>query len=117
MSEANTATPEAPAPVVKGNSIPMIVYILFLVGFPVPLAAVAGLILAYVNRSPSDDPVLASHYRYQIRTFWWGLLWTILGVILAAFLVGYLILLVWAVWTLYRVIKGLSAWNKNEAIE
>lgn len=95
----------------------MIVYILLFIGFPFALAAVAGVIMAYVNRSADDDEVVASHYSYQIRTFWWGLLWLFLGFVLSFVFVGYLILIGWLVWTLYRLIKGLSAWNKYQIIK
>lgn len=121
MSEAQAAAPvepsPKPAPLVKPNSLPMIIYVLLFIGFPFALAALAGVIMAYVNRSPEDDEVVASHYAYQIRTFWWGLLWIVLGSLLSLVFVGYLILIAWLVWTLYRLIKGISAWNKYQVIK
>lgn len=121
MTDVNdTAALEAsakPAPLVKPSTMPMITYILMFIGFPFPLAAVAGVIMAYVNRSPEDDAVVASHYAYQIRTFWWGLLWIVLGSLLTIVFVGYLVLVAWIVWTLYRLIKGVSAWNKYEVVK
>ena len=42
----------------------------------------------------------------QIRTFWWGLLWGVIGAVLLLVLVGYLVLVADAVWIIYRIVKG-----------
>lgn len=113
MSEQNASiTP----PVVNNKSMAMIVYVLYLVGFVTGLTALVGVILAHVNSGSESDPVVRSHFSYQIRTFWWGLLWMIIGCITMFILVGYLVLLGWFVWTVYRCVKGLSALNRGEAI-
>jgi len=49
---------------------------------------------------------LESHFRWQIRTFWWGLLWGVLGGILLLVLIGWLVLAANAVWIIYRIVKG-----------
>lgn len=102
---------------VKKTNMPMIIYILYFAGFLFGVSALAGLIMAYVQRSDDDDAVLASHYRYQIRTFWFGLLYFIIGILTSFLLVGYLVLLFWLVWTLIRIIKGYSAWDKGVVIQ
>ena len=48
----------------------------------------------------------ASHYSWLIRTFWWGALWTTIGIILAIVAVGFVVLAVVWVWWVYRIIKG-----------
>jgi uncharacterized membrane protein len=108
---------EAPKAYQKPTNMPMIIYILYFAGFFLGVSALAGVIMAYVQRSDSDDAVLASHYRYQIRTFWFGLLYFVIGVLTTFLLVGYFVLLFWLVWTLIRVIKGFSAWDKGIAIQ
>jgi uncharacterized membrane protein len=108
---------EAPQAYQKKTNMPMIIYILYFAGFLFGVSALAGLIMAYVQRSDSDDPVLASHYRYQIRTFWFGLLYFVIGILTTFLLIGYIILLFWLVWTLIRIIKGFSAWDKGIAIQ
>jgi uncharacterized membrane protein len=102
---------------VKKTNMPMIIYILYFAGFFLGISALAGVIMAYVQRNDSDDAVLASHYRYQIRTFWFGLLYFVIGLLTTVLLVGYLVLLFWLVWTLIRIIKGYSAWDKGIAIQ
>lgn len=108
---------EPVAAYVKKSNMPMIIYILYFAGFLFGVSALAGLIMAYVNRSDEDDAVLASHYRYQIRTFWFGLLYFFIGILTTFLLVGYIILIFWAVWTLIRIVKGFSAWDKGVAIK
>jgi uncharacterized membrane protein len=49
---------------------------------------------------------LESHFRWQIRTFWFGLLWGVIGAALLLVLVGYFVLLADAIWIIYRVVKG-----------
>jgi uncharacterized membrane protein len=73
------------------------------VGGPTALIAV---IIAYIKRGEASDTWLASHYRWQIRTFWYGLLWAIIGLLALIVFVGVLILIADGVWMLYRVIKG-----------
>ncbi|MGM0586381.1 MAG: DUF4870 family protein [Pseudomonadota bacterium] len=99
---APPAAPERP----KDRDAAKLVYILYFVGFFVPLTALAGLILAYVKRG-GPDPVAESHYKFQIRSFWMGLLAVVVGGALAFVLIGYLVLLAWIVWALFRFITGL----------
>lgn len=121
---STAAAPVAPAPApaaapvqaVSNQNMAMIIYILYLVGFLVGLSALVGVILAHVNAGNEQNLVIKSHFSYQIRTFWWGLLWVFLGVLTSFILIGYLVLLGWFIWTLVRCIKGLSALNRQEAI-
>ncbi len=68
--------------------------------------ALIAVIIGYVKRNEAEGTWLASHYRWQIRTFWFGLLWGVIGVLTMIFLVGFVVLIADAVWMLYRVIKG-----------
>jgi uncharacterized membrane protein len=49
---------------------------------------------------------LESHFLWQIRTFWYGLLWGVIGMLLLVLVVGYFILIANTIWLLYRIIKG-----------
>ena len=90
-----------------------IIYILYLVGIVVGLTALVGVVMAYVNRS--DAPGwLASHFDLQIRTFWIGLLYLLVGVLLAGVAIGYLILLFWLVWLIVRCAKGMKHVDAGE---
>ena len=47
------------------------------------------------------------HFRWQIRTFWWGLVWVAVGSVLTIILVGWAILAAVGVWGIYRIAIGL----------
>ena len=84
-----------------------IIYILYLVGILVGITAIVGVVMAYIYRSDAD-PWLQSHLQFQIRTFWIGLGLSLLGSLLAAVIIGYLILLFTLVWMVVRCAKGLQ---------
>ena len=78
----------------------------FLFGVPSILAVV----LNYVRRSDVRGSYLESHFRWQIRTFWFAFLWAAFGGILAVTIllipVAFVIWGVLAVWVIYRVARG-----------
>ncbi|ANG61325.1 hypothetical protein A8C75_01830 [Marinobacterium aestuarii] len=91
-----------------------IIYILYLVSLVVGITALVGLVMAYVYRSEATDCVKA-HYSWQIRTFWIGLLYTLLGALLTGIGVGFLILLFAVIWFIVRCVKGLQCLERREA--
>ncbi|NNG14103.1 MAG: DUF4870 domain-containing protein [Gammaproteobacteria bacterium] len=91
-----------------------IIYILYLVNVVVPFTGLVGVIMAYLNQKDADE-MLKTHYRFQIRTFWIGLLYVFIGALLSVVLIGYLILLFYVVWLIVRCVKGMQALDKNEA--
>jgi len=82
----------------------------FLFGLP----SIVAVILNYVKRSDVRGTFLESHFRWQIRTFWYALLWIVVAFLLSLplmlVLVGFVTLWLAAVivglWVLYRVIRG-----------
>jgi len=87
----------------------LISYILHLVGSITALPSLIALVINYVKRKPRLD--LSSHHRWMIRTFWWTILWMVLGWIL--FVTVILIPLAWIIfavawlWWIYRHVRGL----------
>jgi uncharacterized membrane protein len=83
----------------------------FLTGWP----SIIAVILNYVKRSDVRGTWLDTHFRWQIRTFWYGLLWVILCVLLVFVTLGIGILIVWlplglvGVWFVYRIVRGWLA--------
>ncbi len=92
-----------------------IVYILYLVGLVVGVTGIVGVVMAYLNRAEAPD-WLKTHYQYQIRTFWIGLLYMFVGALLAIVLIGYLVLLFWMVWLIIRSVKGMQLLERKEAV-
>ncbi|MGB1091891.1 MAG: DUF4870 family protein, partial [Oceanobacter sp.] len=46
------------------------------------------------------------HFRWQIRTFWFSLLWLVIGVLTSFIVIGYLIIGANSLWLLYRIVRG-----------
>ncbi len=76
--------------------------------------AVIGVILNYVKLEDVKGTWLESHFRWQIRTFWWGLLWAVIGIITWLIVIGWFILNADGIWILYRVIKGWLNLNESK---
>jgi len=74
--------------------------------------SIIAVILNYVKRSEVRGTWLESHFRWQIRTFWFGLLWVALcGVFIVAtlgigFLIAWLPLTLVGLWFIYRIVRG-----------
>lgn len=106
---------ETPVPVNEpGQGTVMLVYVLLLSSIVFWVTGLVGVIVAYVYKDEAPE-WLQSHYRLQIRTFWISFLYIIVGMLLLAFLVGYVVLLFWLVWYLVRCIKGIRYLNRGQA--
>jgi uncharacterized membrane protein len=84
-----------------------IVYILYLLGLITGITALVGLVMAYIYRDDAPDWV-RTHYVFQIRTFWFMLLFGTISVILCAILIGFLLLFLLTIWWIVRTVKGLK---------
>lgn len=78
------------------------------------------LILNYVKREDAANTFVYSHHGWQIRSFWWYLVWMALGGVLFLTVIGIpFAFLLWTVawlWKLYRLIKGIVDLNDNKAM-
>ncbi len=110
-----TQTGPNSGPILNNSQLALVVYILYLAAYVVGITAVIGVIIAHVQVGTAE-PSVASHYRYQIRTFWVGLLYLVVGGILAYVLIGFIVLAWWFVWSLVRNIKGLLLLNNGQPI-
>jgi uncharacterized membrane protein len=87
----------------------------FLIGWP----SIIAVILNYVKRSDVRGTWLESHFRWQIRTFWFGALWVLLCWAFIILTLGVGLLIVWlpfsivALWFIYRVARGWLALNNR----
>jgi uncharacterized membrane protein len=95
--------------------LPMAIYICYLASFLAGITGVIGIVLAYVNRG-SGPAWLETHYRYQIRTFWIGLAYTVIGFALTLVIVGWLVVLATAIWLILRCAKGLTWLDRGEPV-
>jgi uncharacterized membrane protein len=83
----------------------------FLTGWP----SIIAVILNYVKRSEARGTWLESHFRWQIRTFWFGLLWVSLCLFFVFVTLGIGLLVAWlplavvGLWFIYRIVRGWLA--------
>ncbi len=82
------------------------VYILQALSFVLVITSVIGLVINYLKDDEVRGSWLESHFRWQKSTFWYGLLWTVLGFISLPILLGYLVLPAVTLWLIYRIARG-----------
>jgi len=70
------------------------------------LTLFAGVIINYVRMDDVKGSWIESHFRWQTKTFWYSLVWMVIGGVTVIFLVGWVILLAISIWVIYRIVKG-----------
>ena len=92
----------------------------FIFGWP----SIIAVIINYVKRGDARGTWLESHFTWQIRTFWYAVLWSLfvflLGGLLVIVLVGFAIwwvgLFVLGIWAIYRIALGWSRLNARRPV-
>lgn len=93
-----------------------IAYVTYAVGLLILFTPVIGVILAFIKRDEAQGSIYASHIDYLIKTFWVSLIGLFLGRLTILILIGWLILLVTAIWFIYRVVIGLIKLNEDKPV-
>ena len=90
----------------------------FLTGWP----SIIAVILNYVKRGDVRGTWLESHFRWQIRTFWFGLLWVSVCLLFVIATFGIGIIIAWlplafvSIWFVYRIVRGWLALRAGRAM-
>lgn len=106
--------PTVPPRLQDDKTLPAIVYALMIAGVATGgVTCAIGVILAYVSRKDAPE-WLASHYEFQIRTFWLALLFSIVSALLTVVGIGVVLLVAVGLWVVVRGIVGLSNLLKNQ---
>ena len=83
----------------------------FLIGVP----SIIAVVMNYMKRAEASGTWLESHFRWQIRTFWSGVVWVALCGLFVVLTVGLGLLVVWlplgilGLWFVYRIARGWLA--------
>jgi uncharacterized membrane protein len=83
----------------------------FLIGWP----SIIAVIFNYIKRGEAAGTWLESHFRWQIRTFWFGALWVCLCGLFVVATLGIGLLIAWlplgivGLWFIYRIARGWMA--------
>jgi uncharacterized membrane protein len=110
------------------KTIVNVVYVLQAMSFFLGITFIIGLIINYIKRGDARGTWLESHFRWQIRTFWFAFLWSVIGgggaligmagpfaeTIGRYFIIGIIILIVSFFWVIYRIIKGWLRLNDKK---
>jgi len=79
-------------------------------GFVGSVPSIIAVIINYLKRGGARGSWAASHYRWQIRTFWFALLWLLIAMLLVVTVVGAPfglgLLIVVTLWLIYRIARG-----------
>jgi len=100
----------------ESTAIARVIYILLIISTIIGITAIIALIMAYVNNDDADD-WLQTHYRFQIRTFWIGILYIFIGALLSQVIIGYLIILFAFFWLIIRCAKGLKQLENQQPVK
>ncbi|HEV8690931.1 MAG TPA: hypothetical protein VGQ91_11585, partial [Ideonella sp.] len=114
MNDVTTA--ETPADVSADKlaslkQLTMVTYILYALSPFLGITAIVAVIINYIKREDTAGTIYESHFTWQIRTFWWSLLWSVIGFATLIIGVGFVVLTVSAIWAIYRIVKGFLNWN------
>ena len=96
------------------RQLTLVIYILYALSWLIGISAIVAIVINYLKREDAVGTLYESHFTWQIRTFWWALLWCALGVLTIPVLVGFAILFATAVWSIYRLVKGWLNWNDRK---
>jgi uncharacterized membrane protein len=96
------------------KTLSTVIYALYALSLFNGITAIVAIVLNYIKREEAQGTWLESHFTWQIRTFWWSVLWCVLGGITWIILIGWVILGVAFVWFIYRIAKGWLNLNDNK---
>ena len=88
------------------------------------ILGIVGVIVCYVKKNEAAGTWVASHFAWLIRTFWWSLLWAVigwlvlftLGLVLIGIPIAIAIWFVAGLWVIYRVVRGYLLFKESQAI-
>ena len=102
--------------VLMGILGPAFIIATFLSGWP----SIIAVILNYLKRKEVRHTYLDSHFRWQIRTFWYALPWLVIAAMPFATVIGitfaYILAVGAGIWVIYRVRRGWMALNEGSSM-
>jgi len=93
-----------------------VIYALYAVSLVNGLTFFVAVVLNYIKRDDVMGSFLESHFRWQIRTFWFTCLWSAVGIITIPLFVGFGICFATFVWFVYRIVRGWLRLNEDKAM-
>lgn len=94
----------------------LIAYILYACTLFSGITAIIGVVINHLKVNATQSEFIRSHHRWLMRTFWWGLLWSLISSALTIILIGFAGYLLVAVWFIYRIVRGFLAYSERRAM-
>lgn len=98
------------------KTLTTVIYALYALALFAGIGAIVAIVLNYIKREDVQGTWLESHFRWQIGTFWWSVLWLVVGSLTWIILIGWLVWGVAAIWFIYRIAKGWLNLNDNKPL-
>ena len=98
----------------SAKNLTTLIYALYAASFLIGITAIVAIVMNYIKKEDVAGTFLESHFRWQIRTFWFGMLWGMLGAITFVLVIGWFVLIVNGIWIIYRIAKGWLRLNDNK---
>ena len=91
----------------KARNLTQVVYFLYIASVLAGVTAIIAIIINYLKRDEVAGTWLESHFRWQMRTFWFSIMWCVIGWITLVVGIGFIIWGVAGIWAIYRIVKGM----------
>lgn len=99
-------TPSPEEKLASLKTLTAVIYGLYALSLFAGVTAIVAIVLNTIKKEDAQGTWLESHFTWQIRTFWWGMLWCVVGAITWIILIGWVVWGVAFVWVIYRIAKG-----------
>lgn len=113
----NTQPNSAAGASASDRSLGNIIYGLYAGAILFPILAIAAVIIDYLKREEVGGTLLESHFRWQIRTFWFTFLWLAVGGLLWIVVIGWFIVAAATIWYIYRIAKGWIRLSEGRTVQ
>jgi uncharacterized membrane protein len=100
----------------KEKRLTQVIYALQAASFLVGITYIVAAVIDYVKWPDVAGTWLETHFRWQIRTFWYSILWGIVGGLTLFLFIGYVILAANTIWVVYRIVIGWIALSEDRPV-
>ncbi|OVZ60391.1 hypothetical protein CDO44_09890 [Pigmentiphaga sp. NML080357] len=90
----------------SAKNLTAVVYALYALSIIIGISSIVAIIINYVKKGDVAGTWLESHFRWQIRTFWFAVLWGVVGALTVWAFVGWVVWFAGFIWFIYRIVKG-----------
>jgi len=108
------STPAADEKTASLKTLTTVIYALYALALFAGVSAIVAIVLNYIKREEVQGTWLESHFKWQISTFWWSVVWCVVGGLTFIILIGWVVWGVAFVWFVYRIAKGWLNLNDNK---